>query len=98
MGIDEVKIAPQSPWQNPYAERFVGTLRRDCLDHVIVLGENHLRRIVRNYRGYYHDCRTHLSLEKDAPVPRVIEQPESGKIIALPQVGGLHHRYTRRAA
>jgi transposase InsO family protein len=98
MHIREVKIAPRSPWQNPYAERFVGTLRRDCLDHVIVLGENHLRRIVRNYLGYYHDCRTHLSLDKDAPEPRAIEPPELGKIMAIPQVGGLHHRYTRRAA
>jgi len=98
MRIREVKIAPRSPWQNPYAERFVGTLRRDCLDHVIVLGENHLHRIVRNYLGYYHDCRTHLSLDKDAPEPRAIEPPELGKIMAIPQVGGLHQRYTRRAA
>ena len=98
MGIKEVKIAPRSPWQNPYAERFVGTLRRDCLDHVIVLSENHLRRIVRNYLVYYHDCRTHLSLDKDAPEPRAIELPELGEVRALPQVGGLHHRYTRRAA
>ena len=98
MDIQEVKIAPLSPWQNPFAERFVGTLRRDCLNHVIVLGESHLRRIVRNYLGYYHDCRTHLSLEKDSPEPRAIEPLESGEIIALHQVGGLHHRYTRRAA
>ena len=98
MGIKEVKIAPRSPWQNPFAERFVGTLRRDCLDHVIILNENHLRRIVRNYLGYYHDSRTHLSLEKDSPEPRTIEPLESGEIIALLQVGGLHHRYTRRAA
>ena len=98
MGIEEVKIAPRSPWQNPFAERFVGTLRRDCLNHVIALSENHLRRIVRNYLGYYHDCRTHLSLDKDAPEPRAIEPPESGEVIALPQVGGLHHHYTRRAA
>ena len=98
MGIKEVKIAPRSPWQNPFAERFVGTLRRDCLDHVIILNENHLRRIVRNYLGYYHDSRTHLSLEKDSPEPRAIEPLASGDIIALPQVGGLHHRYTRCAA
>ena len=98
MGIKEVKIAPRSPWQNPFAERFVGTLRRDCLDHVIILNENHLRRIVRNYLGYYHDSRTRLSLKKDSPEPRTIEPLESGEIIALPQVGGLHHRYTRRAA
>ena len=98
MGIKEVKIAPRSPWQNPFAKRFVGTLRRDCLDHVIILNENHLRRIVRNYLDYYHDSRTHLSLEKDSPKPRAIEPLASGEIIALPQVGGLHHRYTRRAA
>ena len=98
MGIKEVKIAPRSPWQNPYAERFVGTLRRECLNHVIVLSENHLRRIVRDYLGYYHDCRTHLSLDKDAPEPRAIEPPESGEVIALSRVGGLHQRYTRRAA
>lgn len=85
-------------FENPFAERFVGTLRRDWLDHVIILNENHLRRIVRNYLGYYHDSRTHLSLEKDSPEPRTIEPLESGEIIALPQVGGLHHRYTRRAA
>ena len=76
----------------------MGTLRRDCLDHVIVLSENHLRRIVRDYLGYYHSSRTHLSLDKDAPEPRAIEPPELGEVIALPQVGGLHHRYTRRAA
>ena len=98
MGIKEVEIAPRSPWQNPFAERFVGTLRRDCLNHVIVLSENHLRRILRDYLGYYHDCRTHLSLDKDAPEPRAIEPPESGEVIALPQVGGLHHLYMRRAA
>ena len=98
MGIEEVKIAPRCPWQNPFAERFVGTLRRDCLNHVIVLSQNHLRRIVRNYLGYYHDYRTHLSLDKDAPEPRAIELPELGEVRALPQVGGLHHRYTRRAA
>ncbi len=64
MDIQEVKIAPRSPWQNPYTERFVGTLRRDCLDHVVALSENHLRRILREYLAYYHACRTHLSLDK----------------------------------
>ena len=98
MGIQEVKIAPRSPWQNPYVERFVGTLRRDCLNHVLVLSEDHLRRAIRDYVDYYHDCRTHLSLEKDAPKPRAIEPPEAGEIIAVSKVGGLHHRYTRRAA
>ena len=98
MGIKEVRIAPRSPWQNPYAERFIGTLRRDCLDHMIVRSENHLRRVVRDYLGYYHTCRTHLSLDKDTPESRPIEPPEVGKVIEIAQVGGLHHRYTRRAA
>jgi len=98
LGIEEVKIAPRSPWQNPYSERLVGTLRRDCVNHVIVFSENHLRRIIRGFLGYYHNCRTHLSLAKDTPEPRPIEPPEVGKVIAIPQVGGLHHRYTRIAA
>ena len=98
MGIKEVRIAPRSPWQNPYAERFIGTLRRDCLDHMIVRSEKHRRRIIRDYLGYYHTCRTHLSLNKDTPESRPIEPPEAGKVIEIPQVGGLHHRYTRWAA
>ena len=98
MAIQEVKIAPRSPWQNPYVERLIGTLRRDCLNHVIVLSENHLRRIIRDYLSYYHDCRTHLSLDKDTPESRPVEPPEAGRVIAIPQVGGLHHRYTRLAA
>jgi len=76
----------------------IGTLRRDLLDHVIVLGEGHLRRQVGRYVRYYHGARTHLSLAKDAPEPRRVEPPELGKVIAVPEVGGLHHRYTRRAA
>ncbi len=98
MGIREVKTAPRSPWQNPYAERLVGTLRRDCIDHVIVLSENHLRRLLRLYLVYYHTYRTHLSLEKDSPEPRRVEPPEYGRIIETPLVGGLHHRYGRLAA
>jgi transposase InsO family protein len=98
MGITEVKTAPRSPWQNPYVERMIGTLRRDCLDHVIVVGENHLRRILRDYLAYYHGCRTHLSLEKDSPEPRRVELPDQGKIVKFPMVGGLHHRYARLAA
>ena len=98
MGIEEVKTAPRSPWQNPFVERLVGTLRRDCIDHVIVVGENHLRRILRDYLAYYHNCRTHLSLEKDSPAPRKVESPDQGKIVEFPMVGGLHHRYSRRAA
>jgi putative transposase len=87
-GITEVKIAPQSPWQNPFAERLVGSIRRECLDHVIVLGEKHLRRILTSYFDYYGKSRTHLSLGKDPPEPRAIHPPESGDIVELPQVGG----------
>jgi len=98
MGIREVLIAPQSPWQNAFAERLVGSIRRECLDHVIVLGEKHLRRILRSYFDYYGQSRTHLSLGKDAPLARRVQPPEAGIVVELPQVGGLHHRYERRAA
>jgi len=98
MGIEQVLTAPQSPWQNPYCERVIGTLRRECLDHVIVLGEQHLRRILREYLEYYHESRTHVALDKDAPEPREREAADGGKIVALPMVGGLHHRYSRCAA
>jgi transposase InsO family protein len=98
MGICEVKTAPRSPWQNPYVERLIGTLRRECLDHVVVLNETHLRRLLRRYLIYYHRARTHLSLDKDAPEPRLVERLEQGRIVETPMVGGLHHRYTRQAA
>ena len=98
LGIQEVKIAPRSPWQNPYVERLIGTLRRECLDHVIVLNETHLRLLLRDCLTYYHRSRTHLSLEKDAPEPRPVDRPDQGGIVAIPMVGGLHHRYTRQAA
>jgi putative transposase len=98
MGIEEVLTAPQSPWQNPFAERLIGSIRRECLDHVVVLGERHLRRILTAYFAYYHRTRTHLSLEKDAPDGRPIEPPSLGAVLAIPEVGGLHHRYIRRAA
>ena len=97
MGIEEVLIAPRAPWQNPYAERVIGSIRRECLDHVIVLNEDHLRRILTSYLGYYHQSRPHLSLERNAPVPRNIELPSKGKVISIPEVGGLHHRYSRAA-
>ncbi|HKB34867.1 MAG TPA: integrase core domain-containing protein [Gemmataceae bacterium] len=87
-----------SPWQNPYAERLIGSVRRECLDHVVVLSERHLRRILAAYLAYYHRTRTHLSLDKDAPDVRPIELPEKGRIVPIPEVGGLHHRYVRRAA
>jgi len=98
MGIAEVLTAPQSPWQNPVAERLVGSIRHECLDHVIVPGEKHLRRILKSYFDYYLRSRTHLSLAKDAPTTRVVQGPEAGEIVVIPQVGGLHHRYERRAA
>ncbi len=88
----------RSPWQNAYAERVIGTIRRECLDHVIVLSERYLRRILSSYFEYYHRSRTHLSLEKDCPELRPVHPPGAGKVIAFPQVGGLHHRYERLAA
>src|SRR6266566_5186436 len=98
MGIVEVVTAPRSPWQNPFAERFIGSVRRECLDHVVVLTERHLRRILTAYFAYYHRARTHLSLDKDAPDGRPIERPELGNVIPIREVGGLHPRYVRRAA
>src|SRR5262249_46436439 len=97
MPIEEVVTAPHSPFQNPYAERAIGSIRRECLDHLIVVNEDHLRRILRAYFNYYHDSRPHQSLERNSPAPREIEPPSQGKIIAIPQVGGLHHRYRRAA-
>ncbi|MGB2988081.1 MAG: integrase core domain-containing protein [Phycisphaerae bacterium] len=97
MGIEEVVTAARSPWQNPYCERLVGSIRRECLSHVIILNERHLRRILRSYLDYYHHSRTHLSLDRNSPVPREVELPECGKVISIPQVGGLHHRYCRAA-
>jgi hypothetical protein len=93
LGIRDRPTAPRSPWQNAYVERLIGSVRRECLDHVIVLGESHLRRIVSLYASYYNEARTHLSLGKDAPISRPIER--FGRVIAEPMVGGLHHRYAR---
>jgi transposase InsO family protein len=98
MGIREVLTAPSSPWQNPFAERLIGSVRHECLDHVLVLNERHLRRILTRYLAYYHRTRTYLALEKDAPAGRPIERPEVGRVVQIPEVGGLHHRYVRRAA
>lgn len=98
IGIEEVKIAPRSPWQNPYCERVVGSIRRDMLDHVIVLNARHLTRLLTEYVNYYHRFRTHLSLEMDCPKPRAVEPSETGDLIAVPEVGGLHHHYERWAA
>ena len=99
LGITEVRIAPRSPWQSPFVERVIGMLRRELLDHVIVLNEQHLRRLLRTFVAeYYHPSRTHLSLGKDSPDPRRVEPPSMGDVVEVPLVGGLHHRYTRQAA
>ena len=99
MGIEEVVTAPQSPWQNAFVERFIGSVRRDCLDHVIVFNEAGLLRLMTLYRAYYERSRTHLSLDKDAPIPRPVATACDGAaVVAIPEVGGLHHRYERRAA
>src|ERR1017187_4874706 len=98
MGIKEVLSAPRSPCQRAYVERVVGTFRRECLDHVVVFTEASLYQHVKLFTAYYHESRTHLSLGKDTPEPRPVQPIELGSIIAKPQVGGLHHRYQRRAA
>jgi transposase InsO family protein len=93
MGIRDKPTAPASPWQNGFAERLIGSIRRECLDHIIVLGEAHLRRILKSYADYYNGVRTHRSLNEDAPVSRQIQRTGSIKSHAL--LGGLHHRYVR---
>src|SRR6266481_7151485 len=93
MGVTEVVTAPRSPWQNPHVERVIGSIRRECLDHVVIINERHLRRVLSSYVDYYQRTRTHLSLEKDYPDSRAIVPCSIGKVIAIPQVGGLHHRY-----
>jgi hypothetical protein len=98
MDIKEVLTAPRSPWQTPYVERVIGSIRRECLDHVIVLNAAHLRRILASYLVYYHRSRCHLSLDKDAPDGRPVQAVNAGNVVAFPQVGGLHHRYQRIAA
>ena len=97
MGIEEAPIAPRSPWQNPYCERVIGSLRRECLDHVIVVSERHLYRILADYLDYYHHSRPHLSLDRNSPTPRAVERTSLGDGVSIPQVGGLHHRYMRAA-
>jgi transposase InsO family protein len=93
MSIRDRPIAPHSPWQNGYAERLIGSIRRDCLDHVIVLGERHLCHLLKSYQNYYNEARTHLSLHKDAPIPRAVQTV--GCMLAMPVLGGLHHQYLR---
>jgi hypothetical protein len=97
LGMREVLCAPRSPWQNPYVERLIGSIRRECLNHVIVFNELHLKRILRAYISYYHTARTHLALDKQCPEPRAVERPGRGNVIAFPPVGGLHHEYRRAA-
>ena len=97
MSIEEVLIAPRAPWQNPYVERLIGSIRRDCLDHMIVLNEDHLHRILAEYFAYYHEARTHLSLDRNSPVPRSAQSPAQGKIVTKAYLGGLYHCYTRAA-
>ena len=98
LDIGEVVIAPRSPWQNAYAERVIGSIRRECLDHVVVIGERHLMRILSEYVDYYNRTRTHLSLTKDAPEPRRVQPSSHGGVVEVSRVGGLHHEYLRRAA
>jgi putative transposase len=98
MGISEVVTTPRSPWQNAYVERVIGSIRRECLDQIVVVNERHLRRVLSQYVSYYHRARTHLSLDKDCPESRPVQPPALGRIVAVPQVDGLHHRYQRLAA
>jgi putative transposase len=97
MGIEQVLTAPRSPWQNPYVERLIGSVRRECLDHMIVWNEDHLYRILSEYLAYYHESRTHLSLDRNSPVPRSVQPPARGKVVVKAYLGGLHHCYTRAA-
>ena len=98
IGIAEVISAPASPWQNPYVERVIGSIRRECLDHVILLNKTHLRRVLTSYIQYNHRSRTHLALEKDTPDHRPATETAIGPIVVIPEVGGLHHRFERIAA
>jgi transposase InsO family protein len=97
LGMSEIVIAPRAPWQNPFAERVIGSIRRECLDHVIVFNERHLRRLLRRYLAYYNATRPHQSLHNDSPYPREVQTSAGGRIVAIPQVSGLHHRYQRAA-
>ncbi len=95
LGLKQIRTAFRSPWQNGFAERWIASLRRDCLDHVIAINERQLRRVIRSYVDYYHEDRTHLGLAKDTPEARLIEPREMGDVVAIPRLGGLHHRYSR---
>ena len=93
MGIRDKPIAPGSPWQNGFAERLIGSIRRECVDHIVVLGEMHLRRVLKSYARYYNETRTHRSLDKDAPISRPVQW--DGSIMSHALIGGLHHHYIR---
>jgi putative transposase len=97
MGIREVLIAPRAPWQNAFVERVIGSIRREGLDHVLILNEAHLRRLLHGYIGYYNTARPHQSLDHNSPQPREVHPPELGRVVSIPQVGGLHHLYQRAA-
>jgi transposase InsO family protein len=97
-GIQQILSAHRCPWQNGYVERVIGTIRRECLDHVTIFSARHLRKVLDECIAYYNESRTHLGIQKDCPEPRAVEDPEAGEITALPVLGGLHHRYTRLAA
>jgi transposase InsO family protein len=93
IGIRDRPTSPRSPWQNAYAERLIGSIRRECIDHIVVFGERHLRHVLLSYMSYYNGTRTHLSLNKDAPMSRAVET--AGRILCHPILGGLHHQYVR---
>ena len=97
MGIEQVITSYRSPWQNGYVERVIGSIRRECTDHVIALSESHLRRLLRSYIDYYNRSRCHTALDGDAPQHRERQETTEGPVVAIPQVGGLHHRYVRAA-
>ncbi len=96
LGLEQIRTAFRSPWQNGFAERWIGSLRRDCLDHVVAINERQLRNVVQSYADYYHKDRTYLGLDKDTPQERSVEPREMGEVFAIPRVGGLHHRYSRK--
>ncbi|MCP4327464.1 MAG: transposase [Alphaproteobacteria bacterium] len=98
MAINDAPTAPRSPWQNGYVECLIGSVRRECLDHIIAVNDRQLRRVLKSYLAYHNQTRTHLALDKDAPEPRSPASNNDGPIVALPEVGGLHHRYERLAA
>ena len=97
LGMSEILIAHRAPWQNPFAERVIGSIRRECLGHVIVFNERHLRRLLRSYLTYYNVTRPHQSLYNNSPHSREVQTRAAGHIVAIPQVGGLHQRYQRAA-